>query len=1729
MGVINRGGALYSATGIDNTGLYKGKREAMGIIKSMAGEITSFDIFGGLSISAATAFAKMAKDAYTFEKDFQKSMYEVASISTEIKGSLTDYMNSIMDMTRQIPVAANDSAKALYQIVSAGHDGADAMNILEVSAKAAIGGVTNTATAADAITTVLNSYKMSASEAGIVSDQLFMTAKLGKTTIGELGQSIAQVVPIAASYGVEIDQVLAAVASLTKQGTPTAQAMTQIRASIVGVSKVLGDGAFEGRTFQEALTTVAEHAGGSESKLRALIPEIEAINGVLGLTGNNAKAAASDLNELGNSLGASEVAFRTMQESADNQLQLLQNNIIATLRPLGEGILKEVSNAAQKMNDAFSNGDMESSLQTLETLIKLVSIAFVAYKANVHGAAIVTTVQATAISLLNNVKSAYNIVSGAGLVTQEKERVAQVAYIASLEKTLNVEQRSKLSKMNLQAGTKEYAAAITELKEKEKIAADKQVATLGKETSSAEKSMVIAKERAASSSVLVEARKQELAALTSTVQAEKMATAQKELAGATDKQRMTRENAIALNRQKIAAQQAVITAKESGQSAAKIAALEREIRSINKKVVASKAEYAAATQAVTAKQAEIASINRGITSKSIETATKRLNTAVEKENTASTAANAAMKDFYSKKSATAIASTQAGTIATSLNSAQQRGNAAAVSFSATAHNFLAAAKMKAVLATKALTVAIAANPIGALLTVASLAASAIMMFGKETGDAATVQERFNKSLEEQKRQLDELKSKTEEYLEVIRSETSTQYDKEKALDSLQKMMPTIFKNMDIEKLKLMDILSLNKQIAEEINRRERIGAQTNLVMATNKYSKASAEYKRKTDMNLTATNALSEKNEAFLEMELAQKQVDKILNIQKKAEESLKPKNLKIISLQSNIDTLKAEIAEMQGLVEKEKRENDGWSPNSWILDAKKGQLSTKEKEMTVLNPPKTKKANTVVPLTDAEKAAAKKKLETSEEIAKTVLAVELKLQQERVFLMSEGRAKVLSEIEADKKARLQAIDEEEKELAKKYTSVGKYMPADVSKDFSQRRNTVEEDSNHKIKSVNKDYDQKEIDFQKELSSVFLTEEEKRKQAIQDRYDTMRKAQQESYEAELRNIELTKTGEKAQDAKTAAVIKYNTAFSGINKAQTFDEAKDNKEKLDSLISQLNDFKSKEYTLNKDWDKRIADAAVTGDADLLERMKAGKQKALSELNAQMLMQSSEWVRLFGNLDTLTVGELNKLVASIQSKIDEGSLNLNPVDLQILMDKLNSAKDKIAQKNPFKALSSSMKETKIAIGDLRKAEADGLTGDALDKYKDKVSQAAERAKKAIAAIADAYEEVRDVMKSAAEMISMVDEGLGETVNNAITMADAVKNIGEVVANAVISFAAGMSTMETASVILLIIKAVIMAVMAAIALFNGDKKHEKKIVALQENVDKLKRAYDRLGEAIEGAFSTNKAALIDKESENLRQQNDVIAKQMQEERDKKKTDYDKIHEWENIIDDNNRKIEENTKKRKVEAIMGTEIMQAIDDFAQAYAAAWAAGEKAAGKSAAVVKNLIKTAIIDMLKKDLKDEVTAFMTFLSEAMADGIIDSVEQKKIDEWEKKLEGIADETLKGKEKWLEDEESKKKDGVTGKLQEALTEGTASELVGLWHMTSLDTRELKEMSATHFEESKAYRLNVESILEETRQIKENTGRTADNTDGLIEELQEGFADLKKELGEIKSNTKNNNSRG
>lgn len=351
-------------------------------VKKTATEITASMASIGKSMLGFTAFQQGAQYVREFVGEigsFKKAMTEVSTISSQVAGDMEGFSNKVLQMTSQIPVGATESAKALYQIESASHHGADALNILEQSAKAAIGGVTDTATAADAITTILNAYHMSADQAQAVSDKLFMTVRNGKTTWNELAHSIANVAPAAASYGVSLDEMLAAIATMTKQGVQTANAVTQLNAVITAGTSALGDGAFRSRSFADAIAMIEHAANGSDLALKAELGNVRAMRAVFTLGGDSAKLFAGDLNDISNSAGSASSAYEKMSNTLGAQQKLLKNNITNLLTDLVGGVNASLKDVVKFINKAFETGEAQKFVNAIKELV----IVYGSYRATI--------------------------------------------------------------------------------------------------------------------------------------------------------------------------------------------------------------------------------------------------------------------------------------------------------------------------------------------------------------------------------------------------------------------------------------------------------------------------------------------------------------------------------------------------------------------------------------------------------------------------------------------------------------------------------------------------------------------------------------------------------------------------------------------------------------------------------------------------------------------------------------------------------------------------------------------------------------------------------------------------------------------------------------------------------------------------------------------------------------------------------------------------------------------------------------------------------------------------------------------------------------------------------------------------------------------------------------------------------------------------------------------------
>lgn len=322
--------------------------------QSSAGNMAKF--LGGAVVGAATAagaaLVGIGVAATSSFISFQDKMNEVFTLLPGISQQGMDEMTAqVKAFAKEYGVLPEQVVPALYQAISAGVPADNVFSFLATSVKAAKGGVTELETAVDGISSVVNAYHSETLDATKASDLMFTAVKLGKTDFGQLAGSLFNVIPTAASLGVEFGNITAALAAMTAQGTPTSVATTQLRQLLVELSQ---DGSKASKTFvemagqsfvdfiasgknvQDALILMEGAAQKSDKRLSDLFSSVEAGNAALALTGSGAKTFSDDLAAMDNAAGATDTAFGTMQTGIQASIDKLRAGWAAGLLDLGE-------------------------------------------------------------------------------------------------------------------------------------------------------------------------------------------------------------------------------------------------------------------------------------------------------------------------------------------------------------------------------------------------------------------------------------------------------------------------------------------------------------------------------------------------------------------------------------------------------------------------------------------------------------------------------------------------------------------------------------------------------------------------------------------------------------------------------------------------------------------------------------------------------------------------------------------------------------------------------------------------------------------------------------------------------------------------------------------------------------------------------------------------------------------------------------------------------------------------------------------------------------------------------------------------------------------------------------------------------------------------------------------------------------------------------------------------
>ncbi|MGW3651076.1 phage tail tape measure protein [Streptomyces sp. NPDC000878] len=208
----------------------------------------------------------------------ERAMANVMTISQQINSdNVSAFTDQIVELSTRLPQTAEQLADGLYQVVSTGFDGSEAMQILEVAARGASAGLTTTETSARALLGVMKAYGLEASQANDVMDVMFQTVNLGVISYEELAQQLGDVVPMAAAAGVEFDDMSAALAAITLSGIPAAEAVTALNMLLTRVMKPTQD-------LRQAVKDLGYESAASAVEQDGLYVVVNKLNGAAGNT-----------------------------------------------------------------------------------------------------------------------------------------------------------------------------------------------------------------------------------------------------------------------------------------------------------------------------------------------------------------------------------------------------------------------------------------------------------------------------------------------------------------------------------------------------------------------------------------------------------------------------------------------------------------------------------------------------------------------------------------------------------------------------------------------------------------------------------------------------------------------------------------------------------------------------------------------------------------------------------------------------------------------------------------------------------------------------------------------------------------------------------------------------------------------------------------------------------------------------------------------------------------------------------------------------------------------------------------------------------------------------------------------------------------------------------------------------------------------------------------------------
>lgn len=1025
-----------------------------------------------------------------------------------------------------------------------------------------------------------------------------------------------------------------------------------------------------------------------------------------------------------------------------------------------------------------------------------------------------------------------------------------------------------------------------------------------------------------------------------------------------------------------------------------------------------------------------------------------------------------------------------------------------------------------------------ANPYVLLAAAIVGVATALYLYADTASNAEKAQEKLNEQKDEFQKKLDEEAQKVNELISIIQDKTETDYAQLKAYEELKKVCPAITDAYTQEKLAALELTEVRKALNEEMERKTYENAQQNLQRYTWLLSEASQAEGNWTKMSKEAQDAIrNELGTGLLKNKVEQlknvvkgyqEQVDEIERVKKEAEEKTKPIETKIVEAKADLEQIQKEFDKAKAKLEEEqakvKNRFGKQTMTFWYeIKFRAAQVSLKKAQGKVASLEAEKAAQTTYKQ-DYDAAAkawkeAKKKLDAIKKDKAKYTQKQYKEAAETEEKARKAYKNLGGEVTTDKQDR-SAADKAKREREEYANKLANFKRLTASQAVEQAR--AEKDAQYAVEQARIDamqdgsekiLAQMAIDHKRELEML----DREKADYLQRKIDNARAL----FEANPAN-----KGKTFDGSNITLTPEENASFSNRKKFTEQKQANEGQELLErqrttmnEYLKEFGDYMEKRQAIIDLYNTQMAKATTEGERLTLS---ATMKRELSELDIEANKSTAAISRLFDDMTNKTVKDLRKIADAGEEA------------LQFLIS---------GEWDEAKGIEFGMSQE--TFDTLRKSPAE------LEKIRKAIKQIREEADKSDTAFNKMANGLKKVFaagndtKKLKDGLGMIEDGLNDVMNVAGFLSNSLSNLGDALGSDALKGAAdGISAaMDVASSTMSGAQAGAMfgpwgaAAGAAIGLVSSlgsaiaklhDAKHEKKIKKLQEQIEVLEKSYDKLGRSVGKAYSKDASKMIEQQNTLLEQQKVLIRNQIAEEKAKKKTDWDRIKEWENQIEEIDQLIADN-KEKAVDAIFGEDLKSAIDNFASAYAEAWASNGDKAKSAKDVVKKMMQQMVTESIKAAIQSSksMEQIRQKLQEFYADNVLSPWEQDYIYRMAENLQKELDDQFGWADSLMYEGSSASQDSTKRGFATA-SQDSIDELNGRFTAIQLNSEANKITLITISDDVKIIRLQVIANRESMEEIRNLALLAVGHLETIAKNTKQLF-EMNERLGKIEKNTR------